>query len=111
MTVVRVTTDLNIKFSIDQVCNQSTVWRFEANGQEPGPYFVTLGGVEGNPGRETITNWFAIEKFEDAYKIQYCPNVCDTCRVICGDIGVVVDDGRRRLALIDQPFKVIFKKA
>ncbi|CAK9151960.1 unnamed protein product [Ilex paraguariensis] len=109
--VVQVATDLNIKYSINKVCHHTPVWRFDANDHARGPYFVTLGGVEGNPGRETLSNWFKIQKFEDAYKLQYCPTVCGTCRVICRDIGIVLDHGNRRLALSDRPFKVIFKKA
>ncbi|KAM7523513.1 hypothetical protein LguiA_013415 [Lonicera macranthoides] len=108
---VRVNTDINIKFNIRRACNESTVWRFDANSQVPGPYFITLGGVEGNPGRETITNWFKIQRFEDGYNLQYCPTVCQSCRIICGDIGIINDNGRRRLGLSETPFKVVFKKA
>ncbi|WMV21155.1 hypothetical protein MTR67_014540 [Solanum verrucosum] len=76
-----------------------------------GQYFITLGGTQGNPGRETISNWFKIEKFDRDYKLLYCPTVCDFCKVICRDIGIFIQDGVRRLALSDVPFKVMFKKA
>ncbi|TXG47968.1 hypothetical protein EZV62_027262 [Acer yangbiense] len=92
---------------------ESTVWKLDSHDDSLGQWFVTTGGVEGNPGRETISNWFKIEKFDDDYKLVFCPSVCDTCRVLCRDIGIYIDQatGIRRLALSDTPFKVMFKKA
>ncbi|TXG47966.1 hypothetical protein EZV62_027260 [Acer yangbiense] len=111
--VVRLSTDQNIKFSASTICVQSTVWKLDSHDDSLGQWFVTTGGVEGNPGRETISNWFKIEKFDDDYKLVFCPTVCDTCRVLCRDIGIYIDQatGIRRLALSDTPFKVMFKKA
>ncbi|KAM7482858.1 hypothetical protein LguiB_007441 [Lonicera macranthoides] len=107
--VVRVSTEQNIKFSAATVCTQSTVWRLE---NVEGERVVTTGGVVGNPGRETLSNWFNIEKDGDDYKFVYCPGVCDICRPACGNIGVVVENGRRRLvSLSEVPLKVVFKKA
>ncbi|KAF5934208.1 hypothetical protein HYC85_030379 [Camellia sinensis] len=110
--VVRVSTDLNIKFSAATICVQSTVWRLANYDESTRQYFVTTGGVEGNPGPETVSNWFKIEKFNDDYKLVFCPGVCDVCKVICRDVGIYIDEhGTRRLALSDVPFKVMFKKA
>ena len=111
--VVRLSTDNNIKFSASTICVQSTVWKLDSHDDSLGQWFVTTGGVEGNPGRETTSNWFKIEKFDDDYKLVFCPSVCDTCRVLCRDIGIYIDQatGIRRLALSDTPFKVMFKKA
>jgi len=111
--VIRLSTDLNIKFSTSTVCVQSTVWKLNSHDDSLGQWFVTTGGVEGNPGRETTSNWFKIEKFDDDYKLVFCPSVCDNCKVLCRDIGIYIDQatGIRRLALSDIPFKVMFKKA
>ncbi|KAH7550621.1 hypothetical protein JRO89_XS13G0233200 [Xanthoceras sorbifolium] len=110
--VVSLSTDLNIKFSAASICVQSTVWKLDNFDKSLGQWFVTTGGVEGNPGRETVSNWFKIEKFDDDYKLLFCPTVCDSCRVQCRDIGIYIDQaGTRRLALSDTPFKVMFKKA
>ncbi|KAK4857398.1 hypothetical protein QYF36_000047 [Acer negundo] len=111
--VVRLSTDQNIKFSASTICVQSTVWKLDSHDDSLGQWFVTTGGVEGNPGRETTNNWFKIEKFDDDYKLVFCPSVCDTCRVLCRDIGIYIDQatGIRRLALSDTPLKVMFKKA
>lgn len=108
--VIRVATDTNIKFSAVTICAQSTVWRRDDGSA--GNYFVTTGGVEGNPGRQTVSNWFRIDEYEGDYKLAFCPMVCDICRVACGDFGVYVDEnGTRRLAFSDVPLKVMFKKA
>ncbi|TXG47972.1 hypothetical protein EZV62_027266 [Acer yangbiense] len=111
--VVRLSTDQNIKFSASTICVQSTVWKLDSHDDSLGQWFVTTGGVEGNPGRETTSNWFKIEKFDDDYKLVFCPSVCDICKVLCRDIGIYIDQatGIRRLALSDTPFKVMFKKA
>ncbi|KAK9204920.1 hypothetical protein WN943_015185 [Citrus x changshan-huyou] len=34
-----------------------------------GQWFVTIGGVEGNPDPQTTRNWFKIEKFYGDYKL------------------------------------------
>lgn len=112
--VVRVSTDLNIKFSASTVCVQSTVWKLENFDESLGRWFVSSGGVEGNPGPATLSNWFKIDKSEDDYyKLVFCPTVCNFCKVVCKEVGVFIDDdGSRRLALTDdQPFRVFFKKA
>ncbi|KAI9198171.1 hypothetical protein LWI28_011315 [Acer negundo] len=112
--VIRLSTDQNIKFSASTACVQSTVWKLDSHDDSLGQWFVTTGGVEGNPGRRTMSNWFKIEKFDDDYKLVFCPSVCDhICKVLCRDIGIYIDQatGNRRLALSDTPFKVMFKKA
>lgn len=116
--VVRISTDHNIKFSASSICVQSTVWKLELD-ESIQKYVITTGGVEGNPGRETISNWFKIEKYNSSsssnrdYKLFFCPTVCDFCKVICRDVGVVVEDGVRRLSvsLTDDitPFRLNFK--
>ncbi|XVF30310.1 hypothetical protein REPUB_Repub16aG0045700 [Reevesia pubescens] len=110
--VIRVSTDQNIKFYASTICVQSTVWKLANFDDSTQQWLVTSGGVEGNPGRETVDNWFKIEKYEDDYKLVFCPTVCDFCKVLCRDVGVFIDDaGVRRLALSDVPFKVMFKRA
>ncbi|KAK0578213.1 hypothetical protein LWI29_006831 [Acer saccharum] len=111
--VIRLSIDQNIKFSASTDCVQSTVWKLDSHDDSLRQWFVTTGGVEGNPGRRTTSNWFKIEKFDDDYKLVFCPSVCDICKVLCRDIGIYIDQatGIRRLALSDTPFKVMFKKA
>lgn len=108
--VIRVSTDLNIKVSLETICEESTIWKLDAFDASIGKWFVTTGGVMGNPSKDTISNWFKIEKYEDDYKLVYCPTVCDFCKPVCGNVGVFVDsNGNKRVALTDEPFKVRFQ--
>ncbi|XP_020085383.1 kunitz trypsin inhibitor 2-like [Ananas comosus] len=110
---VRLSTDVNVRFDVVTVCVQSTVWRLgDTEGGEGRQQrrFVATGGVQGSPGPDTVSNWFKIEKFLDrGYKIEFCPSVCRFCKVVCGDVGVVSEDGKRLLGLSDAPFPVMFK--
>ncbi|KAE8692806.1 putative Kunitz family trypsin and protease inhibitor protein [Hibiscus syriacus] len=109
--IVRVSTDFNVIFNASSICVQSTLWElaFDESLQK---FVVATGGVPGNPGPETLNNWFKIERFEDDYKLAFCPGVCDICRPVCGDLGVFIDDdGVRRLVLADEPLKVMFRRA
>lgn len=112
--VVHLSTDLNIKFSTSvavTICLQtSKVWKLDNFDESAGQWFVTSGGVEGNPGPKTISNWFKIEKYDDDYKLVFCPTVCNFCKVLCRDVGIYVEDGIRRLVLSDVPIKVMFKR-
>ncbi|XP_057530690.1 kunitz trypsin inhibitor 5-like [Amaranthus tricolor] len=108
--------DLNIVFDAATICVQSTVWKLTID-EVSGRAYVGTGGMIGNPaGLESVDNWFKIEKAgkgKDYYKIVFCPSVCKFCKVMCGDIGVFVeDDGRRLLGFRnEQPLLVMFKKA
>ncbi|KAJ7976150.1 Kunitz type trypsin inhibitor / miraculin [Quillaja saponaria] len=110
--VVHTSTDLNIRSSgIRTTCDQSTVWKLLK--QLTGVWFLSTGGVEGNPGVDTITNWFKIEKAEKDYKLVFCPSVCN-CQTLCRELGIFIDDnGKRYLSLNDKipPFPVNFKRA
>ncbi|PIM97673.1 Polygalacturonase [Handroanthus impetiginosus] len=88
--VVNLDTDFNIRFiDFKGRCPESKVWKFDANEQRI--------------RRETrIGNWFKnIQKENNknrtSYKLQYCPSpkLCENkCRVLCGDIGVVVYESK-----------------
>nr|AAQ84217.1 Kunitz trypsin inhibitor 4 [Populus trichocarpa x Populus deltoides]ACS92488.1 Kunitz-type protease inhibitor KPI-D10.2 [Populus trichocarpa x Populus deltoides] len=112
--VIRVSTDLNIKFSIKKACDHSSVWKIQKSSNSEVQWFVTTGGEEGNPGIDTLTNWFKIEKAGIlGYKLVSCPEGICHCGVLCRDIGIYREnDGRRILSLSDKlsPFLVLFKK-
>ncbi|XP_021746649.1 kunitz trypsin inhibitor 2-like [Chenopodium quinoa] len=116
--VVTLSSDLNILFNTVNICLQSAGWQLIVDHTMRRKY-VTTGGAIGNPGEETISSWFSIEKagrgvnIDDYhYMIVYCPNVCQFCMVMCGHVGVFVqEDGSRLLGLTDRPLHVMFKKA
>ncbi|KAK9067880.1 hypothetical protein SSX86_011991 [Deinandra increscens subsp. villosa] len=107
--VIRLSSDVNIKFSGSTMCGESNVWRVKYDkGMKK--YAVMVGGVEGNPGPETLDSWFKIEKAEDGYKFVYCPSVCKYCKVMCGDIGTAGDqNGVTRLVLGGEPMSFYFE--
>ncbi|GMI65903.1 ARABIDOPSIS THALIANA KUNITZ TRYPSIN INHIBITOR 5 [Hibiscus trionum] len=107
--VIRESTDLNVLFNASSICVQTTLWALTYD-ESLQKYVVATGGVEGNPGPETLNNWFKIEKFDDDYKLVFCPTVCDFCRPVCGELGVIIVNGIRRLALTDDPLKVMFMR-
>ncbi|XP_016439222.2 LOW QUALITY PROTEIN: kunitz trypsin inhibitor 5 [Nicotiana tabacum] len=103
--------DINIKFAAPRyvsICNKSTVWKIDG--------FVTTGGIKGGTENGTATSLFTIQKYEDAYALQYCPRatgcsfICP--RLLCGYIGIApAANGSRRLAVNRPVFKIVFKKA
>ncbi|THU73394.1 hypothetical protein C4D60_Mb04t22380 [Musa balbisiana] len=108
---VELSTDTNVIFSAYTICVQSTVWKLERDEGE-GRYYVAIGGVAGNPGKETLSNWFKIESYQGVYKLVFCPTVCDYCRPVCGSLGVYEQGGRQWLGIRDDsPFPFEFKRA
>ena len=112
--VVRLSTDSNIEFvpRRDRLCLTSTVWKVDNYDHSTGKWWLTTDGVKGNPGPNTLTSWFKIEKNgEIGYKFTFCPSVCESCTTLCSDIGRYGDDGQIRLALADSGWRFLFKKA
>ncbi|MED6143220.1 hypothetical protein PIB30_004308 [Stylosanthes scabra] len=112
--VILTSTDLNIKsVATSSKCKnkESSVWRLLK--VLSGVWFISTDGVEGNPGINTIVNWFKIEKDGEDYNLSYCPSVCN-CSTLCRPLSIFTDsDGTKHLSLNDQvpTFKVLFKKA
>ncbi|KAK2421569.1 miraculin [Trifolium repens] len=110
--VILTSTDLNIKsYVTDTTCSQSQVWKLLK--VLTGVWFLATGGVEGNPGFDTIFNWFKIEKADKDYVLSFCPTV-STTQTLCRELGLYVDDnGNKHLALSDKvpSFRVVFKRA
>lgn len=114
--VVLESTDLNIKFKTITSCTKSTVMKVDNYDRSRKRYYLTVGGVEGNPGYKTIKNWFKIEKYNDNYKLMYCPTICEFCKVVCKNVGAyddVYDDTipYSVFALRSEPQMVMFRKA
>jgi hypothetical protein len=110
--VILTSTDLNIKsYATDTTCSQSQVWKLLK--VLTGVWFLATGGVEGNPGFDTMFNWFKIEKADKDYVLSFCPTVSKT-QTLCRELGIYVDDnGNKHLALSDKvpSFRVMFKRA
>ncbi|CAA6666613.1 unnamed protein product [Spirodela intermedia] len=104
--------DTNIAFSSSPLCAQSMVWKLQGGVSEGASrVYVGLDGTLGNPGVATVSNWFNVRKAEEGgYNLVFCPGVCEVCRVICGDLGLFVEDGKTWLGLRGSSFSVVFKK-
>ncbi|PIA35406.1 hypothetical protein AQUCO_03500053v1 [Aquilegia coerulea] len=108
---VQESTDMNFVFSAATICVQSTVWRLGAPDGVTNQRYVSTGGRIGSPGLRTVSNWFKIERYRNDYKLVFCPMVCNFCKVLCGDVGVFLEDGKRWLGFSTEPLLVMFKKA
>ncbi|KAF3442316.1 hypothetical protein FNV43_RR16232 [Rhamnella rubrinervis] len=113
-TVIRQSRDVKVEFQgVVTICIQSS-------------YAWLLGDVEPITGRFLITtgedtstyptgNYFRIEGtgIQNVYSLKFCPTeVCPLCKLLCQDIGPLVEDGQRYLALGgDFVLPVVFQKA
>ncbi|KAK9675897.1 hypothetical protein RND81_11G039600 [Saponaria officinalis] len=113
-TQITASTDYNILFNALNPCLESAAWQLVTETVTRKRYVVT-GGAIGNPGEKTVYSWFQIEKagqgkFE--YKIMFCPNVCPSCMLRCGHLGVYAqDDGNILLGVTGRALLISFKKA
>ncbi|TMW84159.1 hypothetical protein EJD97_025698 [Solanum chilense] len=111
--VINLSSDLNIVFVASTICVQSTAWKVDGADERTGRRYVMSGGMIGRPGIETTSNWFKIERYgnNESYKIVFCPRVCSSnCKIVCGNVGVFNENGKKWLGLIDETLVVRFKK-
>ncbi|XP_043694354.1 21 kDa seed protein-like [Telopea speciosissima] len=109
-------TDVNIRFS-----EMPVVWQVQESHNSPSSKsqmrYVTIGGQPGHPGSSTVRNWFKIKQISRSnsspeYIIAYCPSVCESCHVECGNIGIMEENGKRWLTLSQNTeFPFMFVKA
>ena len=60
--IIHENVDLNVRFSTETRCNEPTVWKVDNYDPSRGKWFITTGGIEGNPGAQTLKNWFKFER-------------------------------------------------
>ncbi|KAL8123994.1 hypothetical protein AgCh_011843 [Apium graveolens] len=92
---------------------KKAVWKVDKYDNLRRRYFVTIGGVEGKVGGDSLRCWFRIEKEKDDYKLVYCHQVqCITtpCNPICDNVGAYYEHERTLLALTDEPLVVLFQE-
>lgn len=109
---ISLSSDMNIVFHAATICVQSTGWKVGGVDEITGRRYVKSGGLTGHPGVNTVSNWFKVEKNEngDGYKIVFCPSVCTFCKLVCGNVGVFDENGKKWLGLSDgDPLTVTFR--
>ncbi|KAG4181245.1 hypothetical protein ERO13_A10G215032v2 [Gossypium hirsutum] len=105
--IVRLSSDINIEFIPlrPKLCRTTTVWKVDDYDHSAGKWWVVTNGVKGNPGANTLTSWFRIEKAMGghSYALKYCPAVCGTCPALCNEIEKDYDGEMDRFALSTGP--------
>ncbi|KAE8663963.1 21 kDa seed protein [Hibiscus syriacus] len=111
--VVYVSTDVNIQFiGIDAYCRDVPTWSVGNYDPSAGQWWLTTGGDVGNPGPQTLSNWFKIEKDGYDYRLRFCPSVCDSCVRLCNEIDRFSYDEMLRLGLTNgNGWPFVFVKA
>lgn len=100
---VHLSTDVNIGFpGIDAYCRSSNIWRVAPYDPFSGHWWIVNGGEIGNPGPQTLFNWFKIEKAAAGYKFTFCPSVCESCVTLCNDIGKYTYENKVLFGLTNQ---------
>lgn len=105
---VRVNRDLKITFDASTSCIQSTEWSLGQNDTRSGRRLIITGRGDGRG-----TNYFRIveTKTVGIYNIRWCPTeACPTCRIICGTVGILRENGKILLALDGDALPVVFQK-
>ncbi|XP_049393890.1 aspartic protease inhibitor 1-like [Solanum stenotomum] len=106
---------LNIQFNIPTVklCVSYTIWKVG----NLNAYFRTMLLETGGTIRQADSSYFKIVKSSKfGYNLLYCPStpfICPLCPddQFCAKVGVVPQNGKRRLALVNEnPLDVYFKQ-
>ncbi|XP_043696890.1 21 kDa seed protein-like [Telopea speciosissima] len=120
--IIRESMDMNICFSgmdnrawqVEERREQSSGWWWSSSKNSSLRY-VTVKGKPGHPGESTVRNWFRIERISEGspvYRIVYCPNVCESCHVVCGRVGITKENGERWLSVSEhREFPFVFVRA
>ncbi|RHN65688.1 putative proteinase inhibitor I3, Kunitz legume [Medicago truncatula] len=107
---VRLNRDLRVTFQGFTGCGQSTDWRLGEKDATSGRRLIVTGrdNVAGSHG-----NFFRIVQTQTGgnYNIQWCPTeACPSCKVQCGTVGVIRENGKILLALDGGALPVVFQK-
>ncbi|KDO77364.1 hypothetical protein CISIN_1g0437192mg, partial [Citrus sinensis] len=101
--IVRESHDFIVTFSAFTTCIQSTAWRVGESDPKTGRRFIVTGGVPG---------FFRIDRNGTSYNLGWCPSMaCPNCRLRCGFAGILIENGKRLLALDGPALPFVFKRA
>lgn len=109
--VVRLIKSFKVAFSAATRCVEPTTWKVGEEEPESQRRLITTGQASG--GRfGPLGNYFLIEQSEQGfYTIRWCPaDLCPTCRLRCGYVGNLVENGKRLAALDGSALPVEFDR-
>ncbi|XP_034683871.1 alpha-amylase/subtilisin inhibitor-like [Vitis riparia] len=102
-TIIRESRDFSVQFVASTICIQSTAWRLGERDPETQRRLIVTGGE---------TGYFRIERNGEGYYLAWCPtDVCPICKFDCGSAGILVQNGKRLLALDGPVLSVVFMRA
>jgi len=107
---VRLNRDLRVTFLTSTSCGQSTDWRLGEKDATNGRRLIVTGR---DNGAGSQGNFFRIVQTQTGgtYNIQWCPTeACPSCKVQCGTVGVIRENGKILLALDGGALPVVFQK-
>ncbi|XP_021628939.1 kunitz type trypsin inhibitor 111 [Manihot esculenta] len=102
--IIREGRDLRIEFSAVSICAQSTAWRVGEEDAKTSRRFIVTGGEQ---------SYFRIDNNRGLYELVWCPGEsCPDCgRPRCGSAGILIENGKRFLALDGRAFPFRFRRA
>ncbi|RHN60181.1 putative proteinase inhibitor I3, Kunitz legume [Medicago truncatula] len=103
--------DLRVTFRTATSCGQSTDWRLGEKDATSGRRLIVTGSDDSAGSQQG--NFFRIVQTQTSgnYNIQWCPKeVCPSCNIQCGTVGVIRENGKILLALDGGALPVVFQK-
>ncbi|KEH16836.1 kunitz type trypsin inhibitor 104-like [Medicago truncatula] len=103
--------DLRVTFLTSTSCGNSRDWTLGEKDATSGRRLIVTGGDNGAGSQQG--NFFRIVQTQTSgnYNIQWCPKeVCPSCNIQCGTVGVIRENGKILLALDGRALPVVFQK-
>ncbi|KAJ9172889.1 hypothetical protein P3X46_016083 [Hevea brasiliensis] len=104
--IIRESREFSVAFSAVSICGQSTAWRVGEEDAETSRRFIVTGGEQ---------SYFRIDNNGGLYELVWCPGESCTApncgRPRCGSAGILIENGKRLLALDGSAFPFRFRRA
>lgn len=102
---VKVNRDFKVAFSAATLCLQGTEWKLGEKDAKSGRRLIVASG-NGSYFRIVDT------QFKGIYNIRWCPSdVCHFCKLNCGTVGGLRENGKILFALDGNVLPVVFERA
>ena len=111
-SVVRESRDFKVTFSALSTCVMSTAWKVDHNTEVDGRRLIATG-EDNSSTLGFLANYFLIRRGAGGlYNIEWCPAaLCPTCRLRCGSLGNLLENGKLLAALDANALPLEFVRA